>query len=74
MTGHLFQITQFVEQRKTPFSVSRLIMMTGVKLRQFTATTPDDEAALQKVRQALPSVLVEAEIRELEAVLLGVGR
>ncbi len=68
-TGNIHRITSYVEQRKTPFAISRLIMMTGSNLRSFGPDVEDDPAVMRKLRGALGAVLTDAEIRELEVQL-----
>lgn len=69
-TGNIHRITCFVEQRKTPFAVSRLIMMTGSNLRNFGPEAADDPAVLRKLKKSLDSVLSEVELRELDMQLV----
>lgn len=68
--GNIHRITSFVEQRKTPFAVSRLIMMTGSNLRSFGPEAPDDPMVLRKLRKSLDAVLSDAELRELDMQLV----
>lgn len=65
MSGTVHRIVQYLEERRSAFAVSRLIMMTGVAVRQFTNSTPDDEVILRKLDAALPSLLSPEEIEEL---------
>ncbi|MEW5847395.1 MAG: hypothetical protein AB2A00_01230 [Myxococcota bacterium] len=66
----LHTITRYVEEKRTSFTVSRLIMMTGVKLREYTPSSLDDVNALKKVEQALPALLEPRELEELKHLLL----
>lgn len=68
--GNIHRITSFVEQRKTPFAVSRLIMMTGSNLRNFGPDAPDDPTVLRKLRKSLDTVLSDDELRELDTQLV----
>lgn len=67
--GAIFEVVQFIEQRRSAFAVSRLIMMTGVPVRRFEAGTVDDPEAVRKIRQALPGLLEPEELRELGSAL-----
>ena len=69
MPCKLHLITEFVEQRKTSFTVSRLIMMTGVKLRSYLPESVDDPVVLKKIQHALPGILTPQELKELQALL-----
>lgn len=69
MAGKLFLILEFVEQRKTSFAVGRLVMMSGVNLRQATATSADDPMQLAKVMFALDGLLTRSELEELKHLL-----
>ena len=66
MKGTIHRIVKLVEQQKSPFAVSRLIMMTGIPVRQYDATAPDDPAALVKIEKALRELLTADELAELE--------
>ena len=65
MANRIWEITSFVEQRRKSFAVSRLIMMSGVSVRQYREDTPEDPAATQRVLAALPSLLDEDDLNEL---------
>lgn len=71
MANRIWQITQFVEQKRLGFGVARLLMMTGVPLRDFQADTPDAADQEERVRRELPKVLTTAEMDELERLLHG---
>jgi hypothetical protein len=64
MAGKLYRLVQFVETRRTSFTVARLIMMTGVPLREQTETTPDDPQLIAKVDHALAALLTPEELSE----------
>ena len=65
MTGRIYRAVKHVEHIKSPFAVSRLIMMTGVSLRRFGEGTEDDPVALKKFQDALVQVLTPEEVDEL---------
>jgi hypothetical protein len=69
MPGQIHAIVKFVEERKSPFAVSRLIMMTGVTLRNTTANSADPPEALNKVKSAVRELLTPEEWSELDEVL-----
>ena len=48
------------------FFVSRLCMLTGLSLRKFTSTTPDDPVTLKKIRRALATLLRADQIEEVK--------
>ncbi len=63
--GRIHFVVEFLERKYGAFAISRLIMMSGVPVRSFTATTPDDREALQKVRAAVMNLLSRDEFEEL---------
>ena len=69
MAGKLFQITRFVEEKKTSFAVGRLVMLSGVNLRKATVESPDDAAEIAKVMHALTGLLSHTELAELRKLL-----
>jgi hypothetical protein len=69
MPGQIHTIVKFVEQRKSPFAVSRLIMLTGVTLRNTTAFSSDPPDVLAKVKSAVKEILSPEEQMELEKLL-----
>ena len=66
MESHIFRIVTFVEDRLTPFAVSRLIMMSGVSVRKYERFSKDDSNDLRKVRAALKTLLNIRDLSELE--------
>jgi hypothetical protein len=66
MANKIHQITVFVEKRKLGFGVARLLMLSGVDLRQFSAQSPDNAGDFDRVWKALPAILSPQELRELE--------
>ena len=68
-TCRIFQIVRFIEQRHTPFAVSRLIMLSGVKVRQYFEDSVDSLPDLAKVRRAARQILSPADQAELGPAL-----
>jgi hypothetical protein len=66
MAGQIRQIVDHLERCHSPFLVSRLILMTGLRLQDFTPSSPDDPTVLRKLERALRSVLTAMEMRPLE--------
>ena len=69
MRGTIHRIVKLVELRKSPFAVSRLIMMTGIPVRQYDASAEDDPAAMVKIEKALRELLTADELAELDQEL-----
>ena len=69
MINPIFQIAEYLDTRHTYFAVSRLIMLSGVQLRRYKADSPDDQAALRRVAQALRQVLTAEELATMTAAL-----
>ncbi|MFO0578397.1 MAG: AAA family ATPase [Polyangia bacterium] len=65
VAGHTYRIVQYIRQRHSSFAVARLIMLTGLPLKKFTAATPDDPLVLRKIRSALAILLRGDELAEL---------
>lgn len=63
--GEIYAITVFVEKRKSPFAVSRLIMMSGVNVREYDQYSVDDPEHLVRVRNAVQYLLTPEELNEL---------
>jgi hypothetical protein len=64
-TGTIYGIVRWLEEHKSAFVVSRLIMLSGIPVRKYTLHSEDEEEALRKVTEALPAVLSAREIEEL---------
>lgn len=71
MANRIWQITHFVEQRRLGFGVARLLMMTGVRLRDFQEDSPESPEEEERVLRELPKVLSASEMEELEQILHG---
>lgn len=59
--GRVWRIVRWVDAQKGAFAISRLIMQTGIKLRDFRAETPDDPRVLARLWPALESLLAPEE-------------
>ena len=55
--GRTYRVVAWLDKHQGAFAISRLIMMTGLKLRSFTDASPDDPAVLVKLETALRSML-----------------
>ncbi len=64
--NQIWCIACFLEDRKDAFAVSRLIMLSGVRVREFAASTAEDPAALRKVEAALAALLTAEEAADLD--------
>jgi hypothetical protein len=69
MPNRISRITTYVEKRKLGFGVARLIMMSGVNVRNFGPNDPDPPDALRRLEQALPQLLSVQELQELQQLL-----
>jgi hypothetical protein len=69
MANRISRITSYVEKRKLGFGVARLIMMSGVNVRNFGPNDPDPPDALRRLEQALPHLLSTQELQELQNLL-----
>ncbi|HZF55937.1 MAG TPA: hypothetical protein VE093_45290 [Polyangiaceae bacterium] len=67
--GCLWRVTRWIEERHGAFFVSRLIIATGIKLRSFEATTPDNPDEVRAVERALRSLLSPDELNEVSKLL-----
>ncbi len=53
MTSRIYRVVKYVEERFSPFAVSRLIMLSGVKVRKYSEHSSDDPQDFHKVWRAL---------------------
>lgn len=67
--GVLFRVTKALEAHHGAFFISRLILMTGIKLRDFDASTPDDPLLVSKLSGALRALLSESDFDEIQTIL-----
>lgn len=56
MASRIYRIVRYVEHHFSPFAVSRLIMLSGVKVRRYTEHSSDDPQDFQRVWRALCEV------------------
>jgi hypothetical protein len=68
MVGTIFTIVRYLEEHRSPFVVSRLIMLSGVNVRKFTADREDEPEALHKVVDALPAIVSATELEDLRRI------
>lgn len=69
MRSRIHLIKTFLEQKKSPFAISRLIMMSGVSLRDTGPDSHDDPDSLAKVEASAMEMLTHDEQTELENYL-----
>jgi hypothetical protein len=69
MANRISRITSYVEKRKHGFGVARLIMMSGVNVRGIGPNDADPPEALMRLQQALPQLLSDQELDELQQLL-----
>ncbi|MCK6587158.1 MAG: hypothetical protein L6Q76_06190, partial [Polyangiaceae bacterium] len=67
--GCLWRVTKWIEERHGAFLVSRLIIATGIKLRSFEATTPDNPDEVRAIERALRTLLSPDELNEVSKLL-----
>lgn len=67
--GLFFRVTKALEARHGAFFISRLILMTGIKLRGFDASSPDDPRLIIKLTGALRAILSDSDFDEIQPVL-----
>lgn len=69
MAGKIHRLREWLEQAQSPFLVSRLILMTGVRLRDYGPATDDDDTAVRKLRDGLRALVTAAELQHAERIL-----
>jgi hypothetical protein len=62
-------VTRWIEERHGAFLVSRLIIATGIKLRSFEETTPDNPDEVRALERALRTLLSPDELNEVSKLL-----
>lgn len=67
--GHLWRITCQLEARHGAFFISRLILMTGIKLRSYDVASPDDPIVIEKLARAIRTLLSVDDYNEILPVL-----
>jgi hypothetical protein len=61
VSSQIYWITRFLEEKRTGFAVARLIMLCGVHVRGYEADSVDQPDELQRVQQAVETLLDEPE-------------
>lgn len=70
MASRIYRIVSYVESRFSSFAVSRLIMLSGVKVRHYSQDDVDDPQDLAKVWQAVQQLTqTSAQLDELSHLL-----
>jgi hypothetical protein len=59
--GRIHRIVRWLDENRGAFSLSRMIMQTGVDLRAFGAETKDDPRVLTKLWAVLDGMLLPEE-------------
>jgi hypothetical protein len=67
--GCLWRVTRWLEARHGAFLISRLILMTGIKLRSFDASSPDNPEEVRALERALRTLLSPSELNEIAPLL-----
>lgn len=67
--GSVYRIVQWLDTHRDAFTISRITLRTGVKLRTYGPTTADDPRVLAKVWPALDELLSAEEREALLQVL-----
>jgi len=68
-TGGIYQTVRLLDQKHGSFFISRLILVTGINLRTFDATSYDDPVVTNKLVKALRPMLSPAELDGLLPLL-----
>jgi hypothetical protein len=63
--GRIHRVVRWLDENRGAFSLSRIIMQTGVDLRAFGAETKDDPRALVKLWAVLDGILLPEERESL---------
>jgi hypothetical protein len=67
--GCLWRVTRWLEARHGAFMISRLILMTGLKLRDYDAASADNPDEVRSLERALRALLTPEELIEVEPLL-----
>jgi hypothetical protein len=62
-------VVAWVDAHKGAFAISRLILQTGIKLRDHGPATRDDPRVLAKLMTALDALLTDEERQQLRAAV-----
>lgn len=70
MASRIYRIVKYVEDRFSSFAVSRLIMLSGVRVRLYTEDSVDDPQDFTKVWRAVQELTrSHAQLDELTQLL-----
>lgn len=70
MASRIYRIVAYVEGRFSSFAVSRLIMLSGVKVRSYTPDSVDDPQDFAKIRRAVQDLTrTHGQLPELSELL-----
>jgi hypothetical protein len=67
--GRIARVVGWVDANKGAFAVSRLILQTGIKLRDCTPTTRDEPRDIAKLLAAVATMLTPEELQKLHAAV-----
>jgi hypothetical protein len=69
--GSIYSVVRQIDRKQGSFFISRLILMTGINLRTYDASTHDDPHVVDKLVKALRSLVRPADLEELLQLLPG---
>lgn len=69
--GRICRVVGWLDAHKGAFAISRLILQTGIKLRDHGPTTRDDPRDLAKLMVALDALLTAEERAQVRAAVGG---
>lgn len=69
--GGIYSVVRQLDRKQGSFFISRLILMTGINLRTYDASTHDDPHVVDKLVRALRTLVRPAELDELLQLLPG---
>jgi hypothetical protein len=69
--GGIYNVVRQLDKKHGSFFISRLILMTGINLRNYDAATHDDPHVVEKLVKALRSLVKPADLDGLLQLLPG---
>jgi hypothetical protein len=69
--GCIYSVVRQLDKKHGSFFISRLILMTGINLRSYDASTHDDPHVVEKLVKALRSLVKPADLEGLLQLLPG---
>lgn len=69
--GGIYSVVQRLDKKHGSFFISRLILMTGINLRSYDASTHDDPHVVDKLVKALRTLVKPADLDGLLQLLPG---